>query len=123
VSGYCTVADVLLAGNSQLGAQLVDYDKDGTADVGVGQWHIDTASYLIRSIAIARRPDYKSLADLAVATFDPATTEYQGLRRNCAWLAFDLSRGAYRNNMEGIHFQHPIMVWAGMVRDGAADLT
>ncbi len=123
MSGYCTEADVLLEGNSQLGAQLIDYDKDGTADTGVAQRHIDKASHVIRGIAIMGRADYKDLTTLVVSTFDPATSAYQGLRMMTAWLAFDMYRGAYRQNQDGVLVQHPVIVWAHEVRNGTADLT
>ena len=123
MSGYCTEADVLLAGQSQLAAQLLDYDKNGSADTGVAQFHIDAASYMIRSIAIAPRADYKDLTTLAVSTFDPAASAYQGLRKMTAMLAFDMYRGAYRQVQDGVVLQHPILTWARMVGIGMADLT
>lgn len=123
MSGYCLEADVALAGSSVMSAKLVDYNKDGTADTGVLQWHIDTASYLIRSKAIEVRSDYKDLATLAVSTFVPATSAYQGIRRMAAWLTFDLARGAYRVNSDGVLPTHPVIAWAERVGRGLDNLT
>jgi len=123
MSGYCLEADVPLAGSSVMSAKLIDYNKDGAADTGVLAWHIDTASYMIRSIAIEPRADYKDLATLAVSTFVPASSAYQGLRRMTAWLTFDLARGAYRMQADGVMPTHPVLVWAGRVGMGLADLT
>lgn len=123
MSGYCLEADVSLAGSSVMAGKLVDYNKDGSADTGVLQWHIDTASYMIRSVAIEPRADYKDLATLAVADFVPASSAYQGLRRMTAWLTFDLARGAYRANADGVLPTHPVLNWAGKVGQGLANLT
>ena len=121
-SGYCTEADVKLALSSAFVTQLVDYDKNSTEDTGVLQWHIDTASYMIRSIAISPREDLKDLSALAVVDFTTTTAAYGALRRMTAQLAADFARGAYRQNQDGVMPTHPSLVWARMVALKQAEL-
>ena len=115
MAGYCTVAQTKLACNANEIVDLADDDGNGTADTGVIEWAITTASDQIWSIV---RVQYG-----AVTAMDPASYvsgAYPVLDAMAAQLAVEVLRA--RQGRRPLSQDHPSLRWAEQVRAGLAEI-
>lgn len=115
MAGYCTVAQVKLACNLNEIVDLADDDGDGTADTGVIEWAITTASDWIWSIV---RTQYASDTDMDPTSYTAAT--YPVLDYMTAQLAVEVLRA--RQGRRPISPEHHALVWASKVAAGLAEI-
>ncbi|HUW34769.1 MAG TPA: hypothetical protein VM223_24435 [Planctomycetota bacterium] len=110
-NGYCTEAQVKLCMNTNEVTSWADDAGDGTADSGVIQWCIDTASQQIWSFV---QTQYSSVTAMNPVGYTSGT--YPVLDLMTAPLAADYLRA--RQGRKPVDDKHPSLMWARQIAAG-----